>query len=131
MKRKLLIIPVLILVLVGVSACGNFQKNSYRGLGTMAVSYDIAMKSAADLRGKGLISDEGLSEIIRVAGDYSGAHNAAVQAFQDYLMAPEADKATKQDIARTAMSASLGLYSELLAILMKYQVQGEPVEPWF
>jgi hypothetical protein len=131
MKRKLLIIPVLILVLIGLVGCPGFQKNSYRGLGTMAVSYDVAMKSAADLHAKGLISEEGKAEIVSHAESYSKAHNSAIQAFQDYINAPAAQKETAQGKARVAMQASLGLYSELLSILTKYGLYGEPVEPWF
>lgn len=131
MKRKLLIIPVLILVFIGLSACADFQKASYRGLGTMGVSYDLAMKSAVDLHAKGLISDVGKKEIVNLAESYSKAHNSAVEAFQEYLNAPADQKETAQGKARIAMQASLKVYSELLAILSKYGVTGEPVEPWF
>jgi hypothetical protein len=97
----------------------------------MAVSYDVAMKSAADLHKKGLISEEGKIEIIKHGESYSKAHNAAVQAFQDYVNAPADQKETAQGKAQVAMQASLKVYSELLSILTKYGVYGEPVEPWF
>jgi len=131
MKRKSIVLFVLALFILAVVGCANFQKASYRGLGTMSVSYDLAMKSAADLHAKGFISDEGKAEIINHAESYSTAHNSAVQAFQDYLRAPEADKETARGKARVAMQAALGLYSELLSILTKYEIYGEPVEPWF
>jgi hypothetical protein len=131
MRRKVFIFPILFLFLIGIAACAGFNKNSYRGLGTMAVGYDVAMKSAADLHKKGLISDEGKAEIIELGESYAKGHNAAVQAFQDYLNAPEAEKETAQGKARVAMQASLGFYSELLSILTKYGVYGEPVKPWF
>jgi hypothetical protein len=122
---------MVILLLFVVSCAGNFQKNSYRGLGTMSVSYDVALKSAADLHGKGFISDEGKAEIIKHANSYKDAHNSAVQAFQDYLNAPAEQKETKEGQAKLAMQASLNVYQELLGILTKYGVYGEPVEPWF
>lgn len=131
MRRKLSVFLILILFLAVTISCAGFNKNSYRGLGTMAVGYDVAMKSAADLHMKGLISDEGKAEIINIGESYAKAHNAAVQAFQDYLNAPEAEKETAQGKARVAMQASLGFYSELLSILTKFGVYGEPVKPWF
>jgi hypothetical protein len=131
MKRKLLSVALVFFVVLAVAACAGFNKNSYRGLGTMAVGYDVAMKSAADLHAKGLISDEGKAEVIKHGEAYAKAHNSAVQAFQDYLNAPAADKETAQGKARVAMQASLAFYSELLSILTKYGVIGEPVEPWF
>jgi hypothetical protein len=131
MRRKLSVFLILILFSVAVITCAGFNKNSYRGLGTMAVGYDVAMKSAADLHKKGLISDEGKNEIVDIGDSYAKAHNAAVQAFQDYLNAPEAERETAQGKARVAMQASLGFYSELLSILTKYGVYGEPVKPWF
>ena len=117
--------------LLAVSCTGNFQKNSYRGLGTMSVSYDVALRSAADLHKKGFISDEGKANIIKHANQYKDAHNAAVQAFQDYLNAPPEQKETKEGQARVAMQASLKFYQEMLGILTEYGVYGEPVEPWF
>ena len=131
MKRKLLSVALVLFIVLAVVSCAGFNKNSFRGLGTMAIGYDVAMKSAGDLHAKGLISDEGKAEIIKHGESYAKGHNAAVQAFQDYLNAPEADKQTSQGKARVAMQASLGLYSELLSILTKYKVYGEPVEPWF
>jgi len=131
MKRKLFNVVLVIFVVLMVASCANFNKNSYRGLGTMAVGYDVAMKSAADLHAKGLISDAGKQEIIKHGESYAKGHNAAVKAFQDYLNAPAEQKETMQGKARVAMQASLGFYSELLSILTKYGVYGEPVEPWF
>ena len=131
LRKRLSVVLAIFMVLFIVWSCANFQKNSYRGLGTMAVGYDVAMKSAADLHAKGLISEEGKAEIIKHGESYAKGHNAAVQAFQDYLNAPEADKETQQGKARVAMQASLALYSEFLSILTKYKVYGEPVEPWF
>jgi len=125
------VLALVVLLAFMVSCTGNFQKNSYRGLGAMSVSYDVALKSAADLHKQGYISDEGKAEIIKVANSYKDAHNAAVQAFQDYLNAPADQKETKEGQAKVAMQASLAFYQELLGILTKNGVYGEPVEPWF
>ena len=130
MKFKSFALPVLVLILV-FTGCANFEKNSYRGLGAMKVGYDVAMKSAADLHSKGLISEEGKAAIITHGESYSMAHNGAVQAFIDYLNVPEAERETAKGKARAAMQSALSFYSKLLTLLTKYGVSGEPVEPWF
>lgn len=133
MKRAILIVPLVLFLLVACETTGGFVKNSYRGLGIMSVSYDVAMRSAADLHAKGLISEEGKEEIIGYAESYAIAHNEAVQAFQNYLNTPQGKKENEQAqvVARIAMQSSLVIYGELLSILTKHGIYGEPVEPWF
>lgn len=118
-------------IFVAVVACANFNKRSYQALGTMSVAYDTAMKSAADLHARGFISDAGKQEIVDYAKSFQVAHNQAIDAFQAYLAAPPEQQADKKQQFITASSAALAAYSEMLNLLTKKGVYGEPVEPWF
>lgn len=112
-------------------SCANFNKRSFQALGTMSVAYDTAMKSAADLHRRGLISDEGKNEIVDYAKSFQVAHNNAIDAFQEYLASPPEDQADKKKQFITASNAALSAYSELLNLLTKKGIYGEPVKPWF
>lgn len=118
-------------LLLVFTSCASFNKSSYNALGTMAVTYDTAMKSAADLHARGFISDEGKQEIVKAATAYSNAHNSAIDAFQDYLNAPPEQQAEKKQQFITVSRVLLSAYSELLNLLTSYGVYGEPVKPWF
>lgn len=118
-------------IFIAVVSCANFNQRSYQALGTMSVSYDTAMKSAADLHARGFISDAGKQEIVDYAKSFQTAHNQAINAFQAYLSAPPEQQADKKQQFITASSAAISAYSELLNILTKKGVYGEPVEPWF
>jgi predicted small secreted protein len=130
-KRFTVLTLMAVLVLFLLASCGTFNQNSYRGLGVMQVSYDIAMKSANNLYTKGMISPEGKEDIVKYGNSYAEGHNSAVQAFQDYLNAPSEQKADEKGRAVLAMQSALGFYSSLLTILADHGVYGEPVEPWF
>lgn len=130
-RRHVLSVLMVVMAVSLLVGCGTFNKNSYRGLGVMAVSYDVSMKSAANLHSRGFISDEGKSEVIKAGNSYAEGHNAAVQSFQDYLNAPPEQKETEKGRAVLAMRSALGFYSALLTILADHGVHGEPVEPWF
>lgn len=123
-----LIVFILAFALV---SCATFNKNSFQALGTMAVTYDTAMKSAADLYNRGLISEEGKQEVIDYAKSYQIAHNSAIDAFQEYLSASPEQQADKKQQFVTAAKAALSAYSELLNLLTKKGIYGEPVKPWF
>jgi len=125
-----LLITVIIASLV---SCAGFNKSSYRAMGTMATAYDVAMKSAADLHSRGLISDAGKQAIITEARNYSIAHNKAIDAFQAYLAAesPDEQERLKQQYVAAAR-VMLNYYSALLNIFNRYGVLGgEQVQPWF
>jgi hypothetical protein len=130
-KTSILIVLFVSLVLVGCGA--TFNQKAYRGMGVMATSYDISMKSAADLHTRGLISEEGKQDIIEAARPYSQAHNKAIDNFVLYLNSesPDEQERLKQQYI-TSAKVALEFYSTLLQYLNKYQVVGgEPVEPWF
>lgn len=130
-KFNLLIISAIILSLALVACGTSFNKKSYQAMGAMSVTYDTAMKSAADLYRKGLISEEGKQAIITAATSYHNAHEQAITAFQEYLSAPPEQQADKKQQYITVAKVSLAAYGELLAVLTKFGVYGEPVQPWF
>jgi hypothetical protein len=129
--RKLSITILLITLSIAVGCGANFNKASYQALGTMAITYDTALKSANDLYQKGLISEEGKQKIITAANAYRNAHNESVSAFQAYLTASPTEQDEKKLQFITLSRVSLAAYSEMLAALTASGVYGEPVKPWF
>jgi hypothetical protein len=130
---KKLVLPLIIFAsLVAIVACGTFNQNSYRAMGIMEASYDIGMKTAGDLRARGLISDEGRQAIIDAGRPYAVAHNEAIDAFTAYLQAenPDEKERLKQQYI-TASRVMLSFYSAVMDVLSKSGYIGETVEPWF
>jgi len=130
-KRSLNFLIIFIAILAILGCAGSFNKRSFNALGTMGVTYDTALKSAADLYKRGLISDEGKSKIIEAANSYRVAHEDAVTAFQQYLSLPPEQQAESKQKFITLSQVALSAYSELLSVLTTYGVYGEPVKPWF
>lgn len=130
-KRKLFAFILAFFLVFALASCATFNKSSYQALGTMSVAYDTAMKSAADLFNRGLISPEGKAAILEAANSFKRADDAAINAFQAYLAAPPEQQADKKQQFITAASAVTSAYGELLALLAKHGVYGEPVKPWF
>ena len=78
---KLFMVMVIFLSLV---ACAGFTKNTYRGIFLAGTTYDTAMKSVADLQGKGKITLAQRAEINRVANIYYVAYQISVDALYFY-----------------------------------------------
>lgn len=123
---------VILLSMVMLTACGTFNQNSYRAMGIMEASYGVGMKSAQDLRVRGLISDEGRQTILDVATSYAKAHNESIDDFTAYLNAedPVEKERLKQQYI-TGSRVTLRFYSAVMEVLAKFGFNGEPVEPWF
>lgn len=129
--RTFLTLSLIALLSVSCASTADFNKNSFQALGTMAITYDTALKSANDLYQRGLISEEGKNKIIAAANVYQRNHNNAVSAFQTYLTADPADQDAKKQQFILLSNIALKAYSEMLAILTSYNVYGQPVKPWF
>ena len=133
--RNKVFLPILVIVLTMamlVSCAGNFNQRSYRAMGIMEASFDVGMKTAGDLRTRGLISDEGRQAIIDVAKPYTRAHNESVDVFTAYLNAENPDE--KERLKQQYIAGSkvvLSFYSAVMEVLAKFGYNGEPVEPWF
>ena len=88
MKRvrigTLAVIAAVVLVLALSVGCSTFDKTAYQSLSISKTTYDTAMKIAADLYSKEVISDKEKGEVIRLGRIYKGAHNTAVQSFLDF-----------------------------------------------
>lgn len=123
---------VITICLATLVACGTFNQNSYRAMGIMEASYGVGMKSAQDLRVRGLISDEGRQTILDVATSYAKAHNESIDDFTAYLNAedPVEKERLKQQYI-TGSRVTLRFYSAVMEVLAKFGFNGEPVEPWF
>jgi hypothetical protein len=130
MKKQSYLLIALATIL-SISCTASFNKNSFRSLGTMAITYDTALRSAADLHKRGFISEAGKQKIIEVANSYQRAHNNSVIAFQEYLTAPPETKDSAKQHFITLSRVAVSAYTELISILSANGIYGEPVEPWF
>jgi len=129
MQNRVVRVTILLAALVALIGCGaNFKQNMYKSLATMQVSYDVGMRSAADLHKKGFISEEGKQEIIAAGNTYATAHNDAVEAMKEYQQSGTEDKKAQ---ARAISRVVLKSYNALLSVLLQFGITGEPVEPWF
>lgn len=129
--KTFITLSLIALLTVGCATSADFNKRSFQSLGTMAITYDTALKSANDLYQRGLISEEGKNKIIGVANIYQRHHNNAVAAFQAYLTADPADQDAKKQQFILLSNLALSAYSEMIAVLTANNVYGQPVKPWF
>jgi len=101
-------------VMIFTQSCAynvGFVQTTYKLLSISNVSYDTAMKTAADLYGQKRITDEQKAEIIKIGKTFAGAHNAAVEALASY-------EETKAVSEQEKMSAQIEIASKALAELL-------------
>ena len=75
---------MIMVVFLSLVACAGFTKNTYRGIFLAGTTYDTAMKSVADLQGKGKITLAQRAEINKVANIYYVAYQVSVDALYFY-----------------------------------------------
>ena len=86
-------------------------QTTYKLLTVSNVSYDTAMKTAADLYAQKRITDEQKAEIIKIGKTFAGAHNAAT----DMLLRYEETKAVSE---QEKMSSQIAIASEALSEIL-------------
>ena len=102
--RKFKILSVLVLC-VFLVACASLISNSYKSLAISKVTYDTALKAAADFQSKGLITQDQRDQINKAAKLFKAAHNVAVDALEVYATTDLAsDKAKLFTALATAAS---------------------------
>ena len=116
MKRNL-VAPLVILLAFSFVACASFTKNAYRTLGVASVSYDVAMKSAAELYEEGAITDEQKADIIKVGNAYYDAYESAIDALIAYS---RTDGAEEKEKLETALVEFGGVAEEFTKVVRKY-----------
>ena len=97
--------------------CASFQRNTYRTLSVAKETYDVSMKSAADLYKQGRINDQQKTDIIRVGNEYRAAYFVAVDALVAYA-ATEA--ASDKEKLQTAMTEFAKVSRSFTQLLQKY-----------
>jgi hypothetical protein len=122
MKRRDSFVVLLVGVMFLVSCAYNIGmvNSTYKLLTVSNVSYDTAMKTAADLYAQKRITIEQKNEIIKIGKTFAGAHNAAVEALACY-------EETKDVSEQEKMSAQIVIASEaltnLLALIKPYLLE--------
>ena len=109
--RFVIYVMALVFFMFGCAYNVGLVKTTYKLLTVSNVSYDTAMKTAADLYSQKRITDEQKAEIIKIGKTFAGAHNAAVEALASY-------EETKAVAEQEKMSAQIAIASKALAELL-------------
>jgi len=111
MRKTSKVLLTLVLVGIFVLGCATFKSNVYKSLYSTGTLYDVAMKSAADLKAQGKITDAHVSELMKIANLYYVAYQASVDAFETYL---KTDSAADKDKLAVALADVAGKLSKIL-----------------
>ena len=95
-------------------------KTTYKLLTVSNVSYDTAMKTAADLYSQKRITDVQKAEIIRIGKTFAGAHNAAIDALLRY---EETKAVSEQEKMSEQISIASKALSEILNLMKPYLIK--------
>ena len=95
-------------------------QTTYKLLTVSNVSYDTAMKTAADLYSQKRITDVQKAEIIRIGKTFAGAHNAAIDALLRY---EETKAVSEQEKMSEQISIASKALSEILNLMKPYLIK--------
>lgn len=117
MKRLLLILAA-VFTLMPLTACDadDFALNSYKTLESSAITYNMVMDAAADMRASGTLDEEKWGTLRDAALIYYDSYQAAVSALALYMGVLEAtggEAPTKANIQALVDAVSTGI-SDLL-----------------
>jgi hypothetical protein len=96
----------------GKSTGTDFVTDSYRALSAAGITYDAAMKSAAEAYQSGHITEAQKTEIVRYGNAFAGAYHLAVVALEECVTAG-ASNASAQTKAVQALADVAGRLGEL------------------
>lgn len=121
MKRTFPIISIL--ALVWLTACANLERNTYRAIGSLAVTVDGAMNAWGDYvrAGQGTISQH--AAVKQAYGNYQAAMRIAQTSVNAYRLNPDAKELQK---ALAVASASAGDLTRLIYGLINPPKQENP-----
>lgn len=111
MRKRSTVLLSLLLVGVFVLGCATFKSNTYKTLYSAGTVYDVAMKSVADLKAQGKVTDAQLAEVIKIANAYYVSYQASVDAFETYL---KTDSAADKDKLAVALADVAGKLSKVV-----------------
>ena len=122
MKRKLLSVSILILLLAGCAGLQyqSFQKNAYRVLNGMKISYDTITDSVIDLHKTGFISDKDYADIKKYADTFADAQNGAIDAINAYSQG----LGSGEDLSAKLTGVSVAL-TRLISVASPYLNKGD------
>ena len=106
----------------GCAYSGGMVKTTYKLLTVSNVSYDTAMKTAADLYSQKRITDEQKAEIIKIGKTFAEAHNAAVEALASY---EETKAVSEQEKMSAQISIASNALAEILNLIKPYLTKDE------
>ncbi len=111
MRKVSRITLAVLLVGVFVVGCATFKSNTYKSLYSVGTAYNVAMKSVADLKAQGKITDAQLAEVMKIANAYYVAYQSSVDAFEVYN---KTDSAADKDKLAVALADVAGKLSKIV-----------------
>lgn len=111
MKTRISVLLLSMVFLVGCVYNVGLVQTTAKLLTVSNVSYDTAMKTAADLYSQGRITIGEKAEIVKIGRTFAKAHNAAVEALFCY-------QETKDLAEQEKMSAQIAIASRALSELL-------------
>lgn len=108
MKRLTLLSLVLVMTL-GLAACSDFTKTSYRTLATTSLTYDTFMTAAGDAYRAGAVTEDQKETLTQYGTAVEGALNIARKALESYFLAGESDGDLKQKVVSALADLAMQL----------------------
>ena len=113
-KAKWVIVPILLLM---IASCATWRDNTYKTIGTLGITYDTAMRGAADLKKQGKITDAQWAELDKIARIYYVAYQGAVDAFEIAVKVESTESKDRLNKALLELSVSLDKVLAYISIL--------------
>jgi len=107
-------------VLMMIAACTynvGLVKSTYKMLSASQISYDTALKTAADLYHHGRLTEAQKVKVLEIGEVYYHAHNAAVEALARY---EETKDLAEQELLTAQIEIAADALSRLLALIRPY-----------
>ena len=109
--------------LMSIQSCAynvGLVKTTYKLLTVSNVSYDTAMKTAADLYVQERITDDQKAEIIKIGKIFAAAHNAAIESLARY---EETKAVSEQEKMSKQITMASGALAEILNLIKPYLME--------
>ena len=127
MMNRVLAILSAVFFMLSVSACDadDFALTSYKTLESSAITYNMVMESAAEMKADGKMSDEAWGRLREAALTYYDSYQLAVSALSMYMGVVEAvgdAKPTQEKVSGLVKAVSEGI-TDLLTCAIELGVQ--------
>lgn len=116
-------------LLLGAADCSpakraDFLTTTHEGLAISQVTYKRVLEAFAEAQIQGVVTDEQMENVMRIATGYQNTHNLVVTLTQEYAMLTDPNE--KQALASRIISLTQnldGIITEIITLLGTYGVE--------